>query len=331
MRILVHYALSISAAALLAACGASEAPVGLPDAMPRRALIAQQSDGSRSWMLPEARSQDLLYITNPHPPNSKVFVFSYPRGKLVGVLRFGYGLPGAECSDKDGNVFITDGNVLEYAHGGKKPIETLGYHPYPAGDCSWDPTTGNLAVLYDYGVYEGWVAIYQHATGTPTLYQMHGFVPIRCGYDNAGNLFVDGNPPSSATFEFAELPKGGSALKAITLNESFVGAGTVQWDGKYITVGDSGANPEIIYRFVVSGSGGTSVGKTSLSAPSNLIVDWWIQGKTVIGPYLDFQSPAVYYWSYPAGGSPVKTITKRLVTPLGVTVSVAPHETAHSR
>ena len=310
---------------MLAGCGGSQPPIGAPGAMPQSRAIATHADRAGSWMLPEAKSEDLLYVTDPQPPVSKVLVFSYPRGRFVGALRFGEGLPGAECSDKDGNVFITDGSyVFEYVHGGKKPLEKLSYSGL-AGGCSWDPTTGDLAVPYYAGSSEaGWVAVFKDAKGMPTVYQTRKMAPFRCGYDNAGNLFVDGqSTEGSESFEFAELPKNGDGLKAITLNESFKWPGPVQWDGKYVTVGDNEANPEIIYRFVVSGSEGTSVGATTLSGAYPAVIDWWIQGKRLVGADGLFTSPAVYYWSYPAGGSPTKTITKHLITPLGVTISVA--------
>lgn len=315
-----------AAAALLAACGASfQAPSADLGVMSQSSLAAN-IDRGESWMLPEAKGEDLLYITNPHPPASKVLVFSYPRGKLVGVLKH-FGLPGAECSDKDGNVFIADGGIIEYAHGGEKPIQTLGYGGHESADCSSDPTTGNLAVTYDYGLSEGWVVIYRHARGTPTVYQMGNMVPFNCGYDNAGDLFVDGQPyAGSGIFDFAELPKNGSELRLVTLDRSFSWPGPVQWDGKYITVGDTGSSPGIIYRFLVSGSKGTSVGETSLDGPQPGVAYWWIQKKEVVAPYGNVESPAVYYWKYPAGGSAIKTITQDLVTPLGVTISVTPRQ-----
>ena len=69
------------------------------------------------------QSKDLLYVSN----STTVTVYSYPQGKLEGRIRFGY-LPGGECADQKGDVFITNlvtGQVLEYAHGGTKPIAIL--------------------------------------------------------------------------------------------------------------------------------------------------------------------------------------------------------------
>jgi hypothetical protein len=91
-------------------------------------------------MLPVAKSEDLLYISNVYT----VTVYSYPRGRHVGTLKGFYG-PERECSDAAGDVFIADGNnVLEYAHGGTKPIESFSLAGYASQSCAVDPATGNL-------------------------------------------------------------------------------------------------------------------------------------------------------------------------------------------
>ena len=76
----------------------------------------------------------------------------------------------------------------------------------------------------------------------------------------------------------------------------------------------------------VTGSGGTVVGSTHLSARSNLLVQFWIQDQTVIVPYgmLSRRVKKVGFWPYPSGGSPTKVLAKLDSTELfGVTVSVA--------
>jgi hypothetical protein len=318
---------SCAAAAFLAACGAPPLSLsqGQDDMQPP---IPARADRGGSWMLPEAKSEDLLYVTAPQFSHPKVYVYSYPGGRPVGVLNFGKALPERECSDKNGNVFITNrinsgypGIVSEYAHGGTQQINTFSYKNYASYDCASDPTTGNLAVLFNLASSDGVIAVYSHAKSGPTVYQTQ-MVPLYCGYDNAGNLFVDGTPSGDGSgFEFAELPKNGSQVEAILLNESFEAPGPVQWDGQYITVGNEPT--EIIYRFVISGSQGTSVGETYLSPEPN-VENWWIHGGTVIGAWADREGPAVYYWTYPAGGSPIKTIKRDYFHPLATTISVAP-------
>ena len=211
-----------------------------------RAATSQSPDPGSSWMLPEAKSEDLLYISNVYT----VTVYSYPQGKLVGTLKHFY-LPGGECSDRSGHIFIVDGGLIyEYAHGGKKPIDTLSTSPLGGQGCASDPTTGNLAVALDYGDSYGYLAVYSQAKGTPILYSNGKMLFNFCGYDDSGNLYADG------IFEgvglgFVELSKGGSSLVNLTLDQSLEAAGAVQWDGKYLAIGDDEANKIYLHRLRV--------------------------------------------------------------------------------
>jgi hypothetical protein len=63
MKNLARFALTISAAALFAGCGGSQPPIGALGAMPQSRAIATHADRGGSWMLPEAKSEDLLYVT----------------------------------------------------------------------------------------------------------------------------------------------------------------------------------------------------------------------------------------------------------------------------
>lgn len=330
MVYLARLTLIIGAAALFAGCDGLKSPVITPSAMLRNgatvpigapvAMLQNHSTAknarSGSWMLPEAKSSDLLYVTNVQT----VTVYSYPRGKHVGTLKNFY-RPEAECADSRGNVFIGDGDeVVEYAHGGKKPIQTLTMSGDLSQGCAADPTTGNLAVVWFKDIYQGYVAIYQNASGTPTLYTSNSFVPAWCGYDENGNLFVDGlNYNDGDAFEFTELPSGGANLSVVTLNQTIGWPGAIQWDGKYLAIADEDAN--VVYRFSISGSAGTLQGTVNLGNVQTLL-EYWIDGKKIIGA--DDLLNTVWYWSYPAGGSAIKSVTKAVFHPVGVTISKAP-------
>jgi hypothetical protein len=292
-------------------------PLGLPQvaALGTSGASRKEANLGPSWMAPEAKNEDLLYISNVYT----VTVYSYPKGKHVGTLK-GFYRPIGECSDKAGDVFIANGDtIVEYRHGGKKPIQTLTFPGYAAQLCSTDPTTGNLAVTWDKGFSQGYVAVYQDAKGTAALYSNGNMLFSFCGYDNMGNLYVDGQyGEKQSDFAFAELPKGSGTLKSITLNQSIEFAGPVQWDGRYVAVGDNEA--ERIYQFTISGSSGTLEGTMSLGDAQS-IEQWWIDGKRVVGS--DDIPSTVWYWSYPAGGSATKSITKDVFHPFGATLSKA--------
>jgi hypothetical protein len=267
--------------------------------------------------IPERRS-DLLYVSDTE--TSDVYVFSYPRGKLVQTLT-GFADPAGECVDRGGDVFITNtggSNILEYAHGGSTPISTLNDRGYFPIGCSVDPVTGNLAVtnFSTSNSGPGDVVVYKHAKGKPTGNFTDSAIAtmLLCSYDNAGNLFLDGLSQGSA-FEFAELRKGGTSLLNVKLNQSIQNAGGVEWDGTNVAVGDQATN--VVYRFAINGKKGTKVGSTPLSGATE-VFQFWIDGSKLIGP--NAYGADVGIWHYPAGGAAIRTIGG-LYAPLGAVVS----------
>jgi hypothetical protein len=312
----------IVVAGLAGCAGVATQPAAIPVDALRSASELPGTGPGGSWMLPNAKKKDLLYISDSFPYGSNdVVVYSYPKGKLVGKLT-GFNEPSGECVDKTGNVFITNfgaSEILEYAHGGTSSIKTLddsGY--YPLG-CSIDPTTGNLAVTnrLSTSFTAGDVAIYPKASGTPTSYTAPNFYYYEyCGYDNLGNLYIDGTTKASG-LEYAELASGSSTFSNLALNQEIGFPGAVVWHGSHLAIGDQSA--AVIYEFSISGSQGTKVGSTPLTGSKD-VVQFWIQGNRVIGP--DAGLKDVGYYKYPAGGSPTKTITG-LGEPVGATVSQA--------
>jgi hypothetical protein len=91
------YAGLVVAIFLIAGCGS----LGPQATIPRAASPALRQVGqhSKSWMLPEAKSKDLLYLSDN--TGDQVYVFSYPSDKLVGTLT-GFGSPVGACVDKRG-------------------------------------------------------------------------------------------------------------------------------------------------------------------------------------------------------------------------------------
>ncbi|HEY5426298.1 MAG TPA: hypothetical protein VIJ77_07100 [Candidatus Tumulicola sp.] len=300
--------------ALLAAsaCAAPATQSPLPNA-PEQA--DSQSSAARSWMSPEGRGHDLLYVSDSGA--DRVSVYSYPGGKPLGELT-GLTSPGGECVDKAGDVFVTEGKrIREYAHGGTSPIATLHQSTAPVA-CSVDPTTGNVAAANQISKRGlGSVSIYSGARGMPATYtvkDMYQYYAV--AYDDAGNLFVDG-VTSKLRFRLAELPKGGKSFARVTVDQRFVVPGNVQWDGANLAIGDQASGT--IYRFAIAGRRAMKTGSVTLGSARDTC-QFWIHDKTVIGP--NFSGANVMYWNYPAGGSPTKTIGG-LRKPFGVAVSVA--------
>jgi hypothetical protein len=305
-------------AASLVGCGPSAVPRGPLPQTAQGAMPTPHRDRDRSWIAPDAGKIALLYVSDV--TTHDVYVYSYPQGKLKGTLT-GFSRPWGLCVDKTGDVFVADltgYRILKYRHAGTKPILTLN-DPYeePSG-CAVDSTTGDLAVANVSTPYSspGDVLVYPNGQGTPRRHYDKTITYYDyCGYDNAGNLYVDG--VQNATFRLAKLPKGKAVFTDISVNEKISYPGGVQWDGKNLAVGDY--ESKVIYQYQIGGTHGTKVGTTNL-LDSSYAVGFWIEGSTVIGPNDDGAS--VMFWKYPTGGLPVKTIGG-FRNPWGAAVSLA--------
>jgi hypothetical protein len=308
---------------MLAGCGGSQPPIGAPGTTPQSSAIAAHPDRGRSWMLPEAKSKDLLYVGDIYD----VTVYSYPQGKLEGRLKGFYEI-GGECVDKGGHVFVVNagGNdVIEYAHGGNAPIATLKAATSNPTGCDVDPITGDLAVSGGTVFSGGNVAVYPHEKEPPTVYTDSNFRQFGwCGYDDSGDLYVNGASYSN-TVVFAELQKGAGVLTNTTLDQSFQDTGGIQWDGKYLAVGDQSL-PKI-YRFSMSGSKGTKVGTIDLGSHADFVHQFFIFDGKLIAPNFywignQFESNVLFF-DYPAGGRAYKKITRGVKASEAAVISLA--------
>ncbi len=311
-----RFALSIGvAAAMLAGCGGSQT-----GAVPQGATAPTlgHRELGKSWMKPEAKNSNLLYVGSP--TTDDVYVYSYPGGTLVGTIT-GFDDPLGMCSDSNGNVWITNTGpsdyayLVEYAHGGTTPIATLDDSGFSPQACSVDATTGNLAVANQLDD----VAVWKDARGKRRLYLTSNIVdgPETITYDGSSNaIFADFETHSGW------LPMGDSKVKKFGLQPHLSKHGPFEWDGKYLGLLASSKKPryEEVIRYKVSGGIATQVGTVPLNGVTHS-GQFWIQDSGMI--LTDSRAGAVYFFKYPKGGNPTKTISG-LKRPYGVTVSVAP-------
>lgn len=352
----LRYALAGCAAAmLLAGCATRQ------DALPTGGIGAPAQSGASivrgarrgSWMLPEAQDEDLLYASTQTTCCTSspydVYVFGYPSGQLVGELDVTKDTTFGICSDAKGHVFVTgfptsgasvrrgyaQSYIYEYAHGGTKPIKVLP-DPQRAGDCSSDPTTGNLAVTnWDSGSFDttgGGVAIYQHAVGYPKLYTDPKIEFYQyCAYDPHGNLFVDGF--DSKGFPLAELAKGASTFRRIDINGEHFHPGSLQWNRTggvlAIATDDNTKGPLLLYNVTINGGTGNVVGITTLTNNGKQWSDggqYYIFDGRIIGQ-TGRHDEDLDAWPFPHGGGPVQAFGEpaggRGAWWYGVTMSVA--------
>jgi hypothetical protein len=282
-------------------------------------------------MLPEAKNEDLLYASDVGDLSNigQVIVFSYPDGKVVGILG-GFDQPDGECVDTSGDVWIADaGGLYEYAHGGTQPIATLKDH---VQGCSVDPSTGNLAGAVP--VLEGGVYVWTHAQGTPTWFPAYNNEILGyCGYDGQGNLFASARSEVTRHLALVELPKGGNGLITLLLRGNHPAEpGQVQWDGRYIAVQSRWLGGEM-FRFQVTGDRANVVGSSTFNGVRALLGESGIQnGKAIIAfgtRHRKFFWNKIGLWDYPQGGNVTKVIqdgkgaAKHAYSALAV--SLAPH------
>jgi hypothetical protein len=247
---------------------------------------------------------------------STILQFDYPKSDAsIGTIS-GVTDPSGECTNvlygvgkKDFWVSAAGSDELdEFAYGGTSPVKTLSESTGEPAGCAIDPGTGNLAVAI---LGAGDVVVFANATGSGTTYPDGLESTYFDGYDTSGNLYVDGDNTSGA-FALLELPKGSSTFETLTLSNSVLSPGQVQWDGKYITVDDQSA--KAIYGYTCSGTSCTLEQTVSLSGSSDCVQTWIAKG-VVFCP--DAGNEEGYVYKYPAGGSFIATLTGSWDLPIG--------------
>lgn len=314
-----------AALVLLAACGGSTESALTPPSAARTS-----SGHDRSWMSPSARRKSkLLYVSVFN--GDEVNVYDYPSGKPVGTLT-GFTSPAGQCVDAKGDVYIADsgnGMVDEYAHGGKKPINTFATSGYAYG-CSLDKAN-DLAVTDFLGksYSAGSVTVFPKGSSKGVVYSN----PSDCyfiwtaGYDDKGNLVMTAENEASEAVTLCAVLKGSTSLTTLTASGfTIYSPAPTMWDGKYIALGEQqigGGVQSGVIEATLSGSTLTSHGQVVLSDNCDNgythVVQRFIvgkkntpvndeQGKAVAGAN-DFCSADFRLWHYPAGGTPFKSFT----------------------
>ncbi|MGA2759983.1 MAG: hypothetical protein ABSF08_06675 [Candidatus Cybelea sp.] len=302
----------------LSGCVASQLHDALPSAM----------TAHRPWMASGLTNQDLVYVSNV---DNEVTVYTASNQKLVGVLT-NFTQPMGECVDGGGNVYITDHaaeQILEYAHGARKPIKTFSDSPYSPYTCTIDPTTGDLAVA-DNGdsSQEGDIVIWPPGSGQPTRYTDSQILNFSAAaYDSSGNLLASNGYSYGHKTGLAWLPHGGTRLINVTVPGS-KGAQNwdlsgIAWDGQYFVI-----DAYYLYRVSLIHGQAYYVDELLLDYPEDTHPSGplWIyklgsQLHVIDGIVGASYGGAVGTWSYPGGGKATAMFTHGVDRPFGVTVS----------
>lgn len=319
----------IAGAAVLAGCTSS--PARLQDVPPADRVTL----GPQSWISPGAAGKNLLYVSN----REDVKVYAYETNAQVGDLNYFSDASGS-CTDSLGDVFITNygaASVLEFAHGGTKPVKTfIDPSPYPI-DCSVDPKSGDLAVVNQYGQSEyspGNVAIYAGSKGKPKKYESKVISKyISASYDDRGNLLVSGYESSATELSFAVLDQGSSRFETVALPHSgqWRGPGNIRWDGEYFDVEFEvpySENPTIFMWYTIEGKKGTQEGYMETEESGTGAGPFWLgriggprsvkRANQLVAEVPSYGS--ILYWNYPEGGADIFDMYD-VANGVGVTVS----------
>lgn len=273
----------IGAAALIAGCGG--APSFAPAVPPAFAQRLARKTG------------EVQYFSNFYGSGT-LLEFDYPKSESqIGSISFN---GGGFCTKGVRTFWVTASDeIAEFKVGGATPIRVLKAGAYTSG-CAIDPATGDLAAL---DAISGGVTIFHKARGKGKVIGGGLGRPYFAGYDDESNLFVDGFTGSGA-LGLMELKNGSSGFVTITTSNTVEFPGSVQWDGKYLTVTDQGAGA--IYRYTVSGTTATLNGTVLLSGASDCAASW------IEGPYVycaDAGNNDGEVFKYPAGGSLIATLS----------------------
>lgn len=306
-----RFALTVIAAALLAACGGSQAPLSTESAA--HVTTATQSLG----VTRQARESGLLYVSFGL---GGVNIYDYATWTQVGQL-YGFESANGMCVDADQNVYVTDYNkkeVFKYAHGAEGPEQALDDSTGFGIGCAVNPTNNDLAVTNQTLVSQdcGDVVIFAGGSGTPTAYTTANVCEdYNAAYDGKGDLFVAGTS-TGGTYAMAELPSGETSFVNMTLDPAPTRPSGLQWDGRYLNAGSSAG----ILRFLVRGQTATAHHIVKLQGMNGMIgfflpkfgpgIKDPLPRRVVTVGYGESSIPTVVgAYRFPAGGSARRTFT----------------------
>jgi hypothetical protein len=330
---LVKYAGAIATLAIVSACanGAAVAPstgslnptyVGRTLFLNGRPTTAARLNPSPLYarLVPDKKkkSKDYEYVISYY--GTYASMFNYPASRSqVGEID---GAGGQGCTNAQfgygkkiiWNAGRQNDTVIEYSVPGNQQLKSVSLDYSYTSSCSMD-TSGDLAVGVllgnSYGS-AGQLVVFKNATGKPKVYQTPLSKVYFSGYDPNGNLFADGLG-SNYGFMLVELAKGSSKGVTIKTSNSPSFPGSVQWDGKYVTVFDQDTSST--YQYTVSGTTATLQHTVTYSGTSDCAQTWLVPGIMYCG---DAGNDEGYAFKYPAGGSPLATFSGNFDLPLGV-------------
>jgi len=354
----VGYALSASAAlAMLAGCSSGPSQISPPllqppsagiqsvrpqvaqngrinnsSRPPYTAIISGREVTTPSFMGSDATAKPLVFISDLDEGVVNIYLQS-AKNKMVGQITK-LNAPQGLATDTSRNLYIVEVNNLDvsvyappYTNGTKLTLTDPGYIPVDvavsrhgvvavANQCSY-PSCG-----------PGSITLYakNSTTACATVIDATNFAQVRYGaFDAAGDLFIEGNN-SSSRIVVGEITGGCKAkkMKLLTTTNTLTWGGGIKIDKANriaLLDYDSSASAFAIFTYnqPQKGSLGTSVSTTALTGSQTPEGFAFLASGANLYT-VDPGIPGSNEYSYPAGGSPEKTISG-FQFPYGVAVT----------
>jgi len=258
-------------------------------------------------------------------------MFDYVKGTFLGQVAAppeGFSEVQGGCADNNGNVYFTNtamSTIDEYNHGGTYIATLADPGQYPVG-CSYDRTTGNLAVsnIISTSGGPGSIAIYNGGTLQNTYSVPNMFRAYFLAYEgNTGVLWLDG-ASSSGVFVLETFFDGVFTIVPIT-GATIGFPGGLAWSAKtrLMNLGDQNTfSAPTIYEI---NDAGVVKGEVVLQCTqqSDICdpVDFAIKGPGLVAP--DSVGLDAARFAYPAGGPPILEYTppSGYIQPIGAAIS----------
>lgn len=318
------YALSVAAMITLSGCGGSS-QIGSPTIGSNSAPNLKSGPSRKPPLVPYLFVSDL----GTGPGNGVVQVFNYPNNTLAFTIG-GFNVPGGECVDGAGNVYIVDTAnqvIQEYTNAGAF-VHTLSDKGQNPVACAVRQSPYRVAVANG---ASGSVSVYNGPVTTPTniFSDLTKFTTVNyVGYHTGLplRLYLDGNG-MSGPFTFGRMSASGTFTVIPVSGGPAAPGGVQQPPGKlYLAVGDASSN--LIYHIKTNGvlpaSTLNNPNPTVLTGSCNTFGDFYIDliattQRVVINPETCLSVANEY--KFPAGGPPGQQYTSPLISPVGAVVS----------
>jgi hypothetical protein len=331
---------TVAAAGLLAGCSGAQTGglgngAGVTPSAQARSLAERTSTATTvhvgmarvnlspsKFLSPDKKSKKgYVYINDSSDESVDVYAFAKGKiGKEVGSTTSGISEPQGACSNGKKNVAVSNTGLSETLifvapkTTSSGSVSSSGY--YPVG-CAYD-SKGDLAVsnIESTSGGNGNIQVFKGAAGSPSTLTCPNVARyFFLSYDKAGDIYADGEN-SSGYFAMCVVPAGDSTGEAVSLSSSPGFPGGVQVVGNTVNVTDQ--DSPVIDQYSFSGTTGTLTGTISLGGDVSDANGTWISGKYLVAS--SYGTGTVYSYKYPAGGTPLSTVTG-FATPQGVAIA----------